>query len=506
MPSPNLQKYLDTDWQDVLRHDIPASFVVFLVALPLSLGIALASGAPVMAGVISAITGGIVVGILGGAPMQVSGPAAGLTVIVFSFIQQFGWGVTCAITVGAGILQTILGAAGIAPLATAVSPAVLHGMLAAIGILIALSQFHVVLGLAPAGKGLTNLFSLPGSVMKLHPGATVLGLLTIATIIVWTKFHPRCLRSLPASLVAVTFTTIISVVFKMNVPRVTLTEKLFTSIQMPILPAGDVPGVLGAILTLTLVASAESLLCALATDQLHTGRRCSLNKELVAQGVGNMVSGALGGLPVSGVIVRSKASLAAGAKTRASAILHGIWILVFVALLPGVIAAIPLSVLAGLLVYTGIRLVSMQHLKNLHNHGEMLVYGVTALSIICINLLAGLAIGFTVALLKLFRKLAHFDIHIGQKNNGWHVLLSGSLTFAGIPKLISRLKVIPPGADVELSLKLQYLDHAGYEALHTWQAAYEKQGGRVLTAETEEALVQPLKDIWVRSNTINGKA
>ncbi|EEG76678.1 SulP family inorganic anion transporter [Dethiobacter alkaliphilus] len=504
------------EFSSTIKTDLPASLVTFLVALPLSLGIALASGAPLMAGVIAAVVGGIVVGALGGAPMQVSGPAAGLTVIIFGLVQQFGWEVTSAMTVSAGILQIILGKLGVAPLAMAISPAVLHGMLAAIGILIALSQAHVVLGAAPAGGGTENLLALPGSIINLDPATTVLGLLTIGILVFWPKIKLRRMQIIPGSLAAVVIATIVSLAFGMNIPRVELAGgNLFASISLPVLPTGNYTTFVAGIFVLTLVASAESLLCAVATDKLHTGPRCCLHKELMAQGAGNTISGLLGGLPITGVIVRSKASISAGAKTRASAILHGLWILIFVVLLPGLVTSIPLSVLAGLLVYTGIQLVNFHHVTELRRYQEMIVYLITVIAIVGINLLAGLGIGLAAALIRLLWKLTRMDIAIEKSGGAWHVTISGALTFAGIPKLTSRLADIPPSEEVKIHLALRYLDHAGCEALNSWQESYEKQGGRVQAAALEEnwSSCQPGKgensplvacnvfeDIWTRNN------
>lgn len=498
---------------ETLVHDLPASLVTFLVALPLSLGIALASGAPLMAGIIAAIIGGTVVGTFGGAPMQVSGPAAGLTVIVFGFVQQFGWGVTCTITVCAGILQILLGLAGVAPLAMAISPAVIHGMMAAIGILIALSQIHVVLGAAAAGKGLANLSALPGSVMNMHPGATFLGLFTIAILLLWPRLKIPAGR-LPGSLAAVALATGVSIIFQIDVARVELSGNLLDFIALPTLPKEGYGAFAVGVTVLTLVASAESLLCAVATEKLHTGPRCCLHKELVAQGLGNTCSGLLGGLPVTGVIVRSKASLSAGARTRTSAILHGVWILIFVTLLPGVIALIPLAVLAGLLVHTGIQLVNLHHMTELRKYQEVFIYAVTVVAIVSINLLAGLAIGFGVALIRLLWKLTHMDVTITNHDNRWYVSIAGTLTFAGVPALSRRLATIPPGADVEIHLALRYLDHAGCEALHAWQESYEAFGGRVHAAAFTESwgLCRPVagsslvngsvfEDVWAQKNS-----
>jgi carbonic anhydrase len=476
-----------SDVRQVINHDLPASLVTFLVALPLSLGIALASGAPLMAGIIAAVIGGVVVGTLGGAPMQVSGPAAGLTVIVFGLVQQYGWETTCAITVCAGILQIVLGLIGIAPVAMAISPAVLHGMLAAIGILIALSQIHVVLGHHPVGGGIANLFAIPSSVFNAHPAAAFLGLMTIAILALWPKLSFRLTRNIPAALAAVVTATALSVILRLDVPRVQLSGSLFSSFTLPVFPVGNYLPFVGGVLVLTLVASAESLLCAVATEKLHSGPRCCLHKELIGQGAGNALSGLLGGLPVTGVIVRSKVSIAAGAKTRASAILHGLWVLVFVALLPGLIMSIPLAVLAGLLVYTGIQLVNLHHVSELRKYQETLVYAVTVAGIVGINLLAGLGIGFATALLRLLWKLTHLDVGVEERGNRWHVKISGTLTFAGIPKLTKRLAVIPPGSEVEVNLALRYLDHAGCEALRSWQENFEKFGGHVFTTAFSES-------------------
>ncbi|HTE16774.1 MAG TPA: SulP family inorganic anion transporter, partial [Armatimonadota bacterium] len=191
-----------------LSSDLPASLVVFLVALPLSLGIALASGAPLMAGIIAAIVGGVVVGLAGGAPLQVSGPAAGLTVIVLGYVQQYGWATMCALTVGAGLLQIALGALGVAPIALGMSPAVIHGMLAAIGILIAISQMHVILGHESGGKGLKNILSLPEHAASLDVATTLVGVLTIAMLVAWPYIPWKGLRAIPGALGAIVVATL----------------------------------------------------------------------------------------------------------------------------------------------------------------------------------------------------------------------------------------------------------------------------------------------------------
>jgi len=474
-----------------LSSDLPASLVVFLVALPLSLGIALASGAPLMGGLIAAVIGGIVIGLVGGAPLQVSGPAAGLTVMVFEYIQRFGWGTTCAITVGAGVLQLLLGSLGVAPIALGISPAVIHALLAAIGILIALSQAHVVLGAKPHGEGLKNLMSLPESFGHMNSSALMLGLLTIAILVLWPKL-PAKLRAFPAALAAVFIATLVSTALGLDVKKVELGGSLLASIKLPIMPQGDLAGIITAVVALCFVASAESLLSAVATDKLHTGPRANLNKELMAQGAGNTLSGLLGGLPVTGVIVRSTTNIGAGAKTQLSAILHGVWVLLFVSFLPSVLGLVPLAALAGLLVFTGLRLVNVGHIRELAHRGEIWIYAVTLVAVVATGLLEGLAIGLGAALLRLLWKLTHVEIHVEQVEGRYEVLIDGTLTFARVPALITKLGQIPTGAEVHVDLALRYLDHAGFEALHSWQSTHEKLGGKVH--------LEHLEEIWSRSN------
>jgi len=477
----------------VFAADVPASLVVFLVALPLCMGIALASGAPIISGLIAGVVGGLVVGVFGGAPLQVSGPAAGLAVMVFGFIQQLGLATTCAIVAAAGLLQMLLGGLKVARAALAISPAVIHGMLAGIGILIVLGQVHIVLGGSPQSSAWQNLRELPAQLADFHGPAAVLGVLTIGLLVLWQVLPAGRLKALPGPLVAVVGATAAAALWGADVARVQLPENLLGSFQMPKLPEGNWGTFAAAVLSLALVASAESLLCAVAVDKMHTGPRANLDRELFAQGMANTLSGLAGGLPISGVIVRSAANVGAGAKTRASGILHGVWLLLFVTLLGSVASLVPLTVLAGLLVVVGVKLVNMNHIRELSHRGELPVYLVTVAGVVGINLLAGIGLGLLVAILKLLWHLGHVHVAVRQKGEVYQVTVSGALTFVGVPRLSTALAGVPSGARVELDLKLETLDHSGHEALENWCDTHRKTGGTVR--------MESLADIWTHKGT-----
>ncbi|WP_426753275.1 SulP family inorganic anion transporter [Myxococcus sp. Y35] len=482
----------------VLATDLPASLVVFLVALPLCMGIALASGAPIVSGLIAGVVGGLVVGIFGGVPLQVSGPAAGLAVMVFGFIQNMGLAMTCAAVAVAGVLQMILGGLKVARGALAISPAVIHGMMAGIGILIVLGQVHIVLGGSPQSSAWQNVKELPGQIADLHGAATLLGLLTLGLMVAW-QFVPGKLKKVPGPLVAVVGATAVATFLGADVARVQLPENILSSIQMPTFPKGDWVTFGTAVLSLALVASAESLLSAVATDKMHTGPRANLDRELFAQGLANTVSGMAGGLPITGVIVRSATNITAGAKTRLSGTLHGVWLLLFTTLLGTVAGLVPLTVLAGLLVFVGAKLVNVHHIRELQKRGELAVYLVTVAGVVGVNLLAGIGMGLAFAVLRLLWHLGSVKVEVQKQTEASYLVrISGALTFVGVPKLSSALAQVPTGSKVELDLAVQTLDHSGHEALESWCDTHRKTGGKVFT--------ESLEDVWSRKGTVKASA
>ncbi|MEU7695538.1 carbonic anhydrase [Microbispora sp. SCL1-1] len=463
------------NWMSVLRHDVPASLVVFLVAVPLSLGVAVASGAPVAAGLVAAVVGGVVAGALGGSVVQVSGPAAGLSLVVAELVHTYGWRATCAITVMAGLLQLALGGLKVARAALGVSPAVVHGMLAGVGVVIALSQLHIVLGGSPRRSALENVLELPAQILDNHTHAVMIGVLTIGVLLVWGRI-PR-LRAVPAPLAALMIATLTAAVSGWDLTKVDL-QGGFASVQGPVMPQGDWHAIAGAVLLVALLAGVESLLTCVASNRLHDGPRADLDRDLTAQGVANMVSGALGGLPVAGVVVRTTTNARAGARTRWSSVLHGVWVLLFTALFAWMIALIPLEALAALLLFIGVQMVNLGHVRNLHNHREVPVYFVTMAGVVLIGLAEGVAIGLGLAALLALRRLAWVSVDVrptGERR--WRVVVTGSLTFLGVPRLTEALRGIPAGAAVELDLHLDFMDNAAFEALHAWRLEHERTGG-----------------------------
>ncbi|WP_021597436.1 SulP family inorganic anion transporter [Actinomadura welshii] len=481
------------------RQDLLASFVVFLVAIPLSLGIAVASGAPVAAGLIAAVAGGIVAGLIGGSPLQVSGPAAGLTVIVAELIQTYGWRATCMITMLGGLLQLALGAVRVARAAFAVSPAVVHGMLAGVGAVLVLAQVHVVLGGSPERSAVTNLRELPGQLAHPHTHPALLGGLTILVLLIWSRL-PRggWLRLVPGPLPAIALATAAVWALGWNARRVDLPDTLFGDWHAPVLPQGDLPGIVGAVLSVALVAAVESLLCGVAIDRARPAgvRHADLDRELIGQGAGNTVSGLLGGLPIAGVIVRSTANLEAGARSRASSVLHGVWVLVLALSCGPLIEQVPLPALAALLIVLGVKLMDTARVRDLRHHREAPAYYVTFAGVVLLGLGEGVLLGIAVMAVLALRRLTRLTVRaehlIPEPGDApgpprVHVVVEGTLTFLGVPKATRVLQDVPAGSSVDLDLNVDFMDHAAFDAIHQWRLAHERQGGRVDIDEIHEA-------------------
>ncbi|MFG3495655.1 bifunctional SulP family inorganic anion transporter/carbonic anhydrase [Streptomyces sp. NPDC047928] len=481
--------------------DLSASIAVFLIALPLSLGIALATGAPLQAGLVAAAVGGIVAGRFGGAPLQVSGPAAGLTVVTAELIQRYGWRTTCAITVLAGLAQLGLSTLRVARSALAVSPAIVHGMIAGIGVTIALAQLHIVLGGTPQSNVVANALGLPGQLADPHTAALSVSVLTVVVLLVWPRLPGRggrIVRKVPAALVSVAAATVLAWAAGMHVPRVDLPS--WSSHALPGIPEGPVLGIAAGVLTVTLVTSVQSLLSAVAVDKLVAARkdtgsqvpRSRLDRELAGQGAANAVSGALGGLPVAGVAVRSVANVSAGAVSRNSTMLHGVWVLLAAFLLVPLLDLIPLPALAALVMVVGVQMVSITHIRSVTRHREVLVYAATLGGVVLIGVLQGVALGIVVATGVAMHRLSRTRITREERDGAEHIRVRGQLTFLAVPRLSRVLHQVPQGAHVVVELDGSFMDHAAYETLQDWQGSHTTRGGRVeLTGRSGGRIAEP---------------
>lgn len=396
------------------RQDFMASLVVFVIAVPLSLGIALASGMPPMAALVSAIVGGLLTGALSGAPLVVSGPAAGLSAMVLGFVHQFGIEAVYKIAIIAGTLQLIFGALRLGRFIGLIPKAILEGVLSAIGLTILLGQLHILMGQSIPGGAIKNLFALPQSFTKALQGmpeihafiapAFAAGLVALGVQLLWPRLAKR-VAWLPSALPATLIGTLFALPWVM--PRVQLAALVpHVASALNQLTLADVlstwPQLLVPAFGLALVASAESLLTARAIDVLaqkrHAHLHTDMEKELLAQGLGNMVAGFLGGMPLTGVMVRSAANFNAGASSRRSTMLHGLFIGLAIMAFPFVLETIPLAVLASILVLTGWKLLNLKALAvALKQHPrEVYLWPLTTFAILSTDLLRGFGTGIAV--------------------------------------------------------------------------------------------------------------
>jgi MFS superfamily sulfate permease-like transporter len=473
----------------VMSRDFTASIVVFLVAMPLCMGIAIASGVPPERGLVTGIIGGLVVGALAGSPLQVSGPAAGLAVVVFELVRDKGLSALGPILMLAGLIQVIAGVMKLGGWFRAISPAVVHGMLAGIGVLIVVGQFHVLFDAKPLPSGLANIAAMPGRLLGLSPDissvelAFAIGLLTIGAMIAWERLRPAALKQVPGALVGVMTGTIAAFAFGLDVTRVTVPESIVSAISLPqtgFLAQYLDPSILTAALAIAFIASAETLLSAAAVDKMHNGVRTNYNKELRAQGIGNLLCGVAGALPMTGVIVRSSANVQAGATTRLSTILHGAWILGFVVLMPWLLREIPMAALGAILVVTGFRLVGLAHVRHLfHSYGILpaLIWAATLVVVVTEDLLTGVLVGIALSLLELVPNMRRLKLKVDS--DGPAMKIAGAATLFSLPKLSDALDAMPAGL-VRLDVsKLSSIDHTCAEMLKDWFGRRRAAGSTV---------------------------
>ena len=442
----------------------------------------------------------MIVGPLSGCPLQISGPAAGLAVIIFELIREHGLEQLGIIIAIAGLVQLAAGFSKFAQWFRAVPPSVIHGMLSGIGVLIFASQFHVMVDDSPKESGILNLASIPMAVWKglsfaadtPHFEACAIGLLTITVLLAWNKVRDKTdwvvVKTLPGSLLAILVATFVTAYLHLEIRFVDLPDNILESLK--IIDPTKIPGLLNWEIffdgvAVAFVAAAETLLTATAVDKMHRGERTNYDRELLAQGAGNVICGAIGGLPMTGVMVRSGVNVSAGAKTRLSAFLHGLWLLLFVAFLPALLELIPRSALAALLVYTGWKLANFGIAKEIRKYGksEVYIYITTVLAIVCIDLLTGVLLGIALSVGKLLYIFSHLEIRVADdvERNRTDVFLKGAATFLSLPRFAERLENVRSNTELHVHLDaLDYIDHACLEMIMAWEETHVAGGGHLV--------------------------
>ncbi|MCK9396138.1 MAG: SulP family inorganic anion transporter [Methylobacter sp.] len=503
------------------RSDLLSGFLVFLIALPLCLGIAMASGFPPMAGIITAIIGGVLVSRISGSFVTINGPAAGLIVVILGSVQSLGEGdamagyrYTLAAIVVASALQVLMGFFKAGRLSSFFPASVVHGMLAAIGIIIMAKQINVVLGTSPE-KG-SSLFStiaqIPHSIMNLNPDIAIIGVSGLIILIIWSVIKNPTVKMIPAPLIVVIVGMGLARYFDLDhehmylflpdahfLPHheatvgpkflVAISDNFMSSFYFPDFSKTLSLEFLEAVVSICLVGSLESLLSAMAVDKLDPYKRHSnLDRDLTAVGAGNLVAGLIGGLPMIAEIVRSSANINNGAKTNWANFFHGALLLLFVVLFPRLIHSIPLASLAALLVFTGFRLASPKEFAKVMGVGkeQLFMFVVTIIGVLATDLLVGVGIGiltkFGIHMLRGVRPNNLFKIHfIIEPKDADSVVVSivGSAIFSNFMSLKTALANLENGKTVIFQLNNAYLiDHTVMEFIHDFQHDYEGQGGQ----------------------------
>lgn len=482
-----------------LKNDLPASVVVFFVALPLCLGIALASGAPLFSGVIAGIIGGIVVGSLSGSKIGVSGPAAGLAAIVLTAIGTLGGyeNFLVAVVLG-GIIQLVFGILKAGIIGYYFPSSVIKGMLTGIGIIIILKQIPHFFGYdaEPLGadsfnesSGENTFTAILNIADNVAIGPTIIGLISLGILVLWSNVlvkKSKIFEIIQGPLVAVAVGIIFYLLTQSNdslaisgshlvsVPVPDGIDSFIGQFSFPNFSAITNPEVWIIAFTIALVASLETLLCVEATDKLDPHKNVTpTNRELLAQGTGNVLSGLVGGLPITQVIVRSSANIQSGGRTKLSAIFHGFLLLISVILIPTLLNMIPLSVLAAILLIVGYKLAKPSLFKTMYNQGwkQSVPFFVTVIGIIFTDLLVGIGLGLGVGIIVILIKSyqnSHF-LHIEDRSNGKHrikMTFAEEVTFFNKGAILKELHSLPRETYLELDVsKTRYLDNDIIEIL-----------------------------------------
>mgnify|MGYP002783580538 CR=1 FL=1 len=506
-----MQQWVSMPSLKTASSDVPAGIVVFLVALPLCLGIALASGAPLFSGIIAGIIGGIVVTIFSGSELSVSGPAAGLASIVAAAITAVGdYPVFLMAVVLAGGIQLAIALMRAGTLGNFIPHCVIKGMLAAIGITIVLKQIPHAVGYASQfldedvflhGAPWLHVLAHPLEALNasvVQPGAIAITLVCLGILIAWELPPIRGTRwsgILPGALVAVVAGTLMNLAFRAFAPEWALTAERQHLVAIPVLDSIAAAGSLitlpdfGAItrpdvwtiaFTIAAIASIETVLCVEATDKMDPQRRIAdVNRELRAQGIGNLSSGLVGGLPITAVIVRSSANVYSGAKTRTSAFVHGLLLLLAVLLIPLLLNEIPLACLAAVLLMVGYKLSSIKLIRSVWREGfaQFVPFIVTVAVIVATDILVGVGTGLLVSVFFLMRAYHRSAMTLAHEGSNYLLRLNKDMSFVHKSKLKETLRRVPDNSFLIVDgIKALYIDHDIYETLKDFEVAAKHRG------------------------------
>ncbi|MDX1960929.1 MAG: SulP family inorganic anion transporter [Leptospiraceae bacterium] len=505
------------DWilglQENWKKDILSGFIVFLIALPLCIGISLASGAPVMAGVFSGIIGGIIGSLLGGSFLTINGPAAGLIAVVLNSINVLGGGdailgfeLTLAAIVFAGLTQILLGFFRAGNLSIFFPSSVIHGMMAAIGIIIISKQVHVLLGVVPKSKSILGLLiEIPESILKLNPQIFLIGVLGIIILAALPKIPVQWVKKIPAPLVVVIVGMILGVYFQLEEEHTftflnqtySIGPKSLVSIPSHIEEGFHFPNFSKTFsynfflmyLTIMLVASIETLLTASAVDKIDPYKReTNMDRELISKGVANTILGFIGGLPIIAEVVRSSANVSNGAKTRFANFFHGIFLLVFIILFPNILHKIPLTALAAILIMVGFKLASPKEFIHTKEKGidQIIVFLTTIILTIIEDLLIGVIAGILVKIIILLlngmklKTMFKANFTVVSENNVHTITIRDTIVFTNFLSLKMALYSIPVSETVIIKLEeVKVIGYTTMEYLNDFIKFYKDKNGKL---------------------------
>lgn len=497
------------------KSDLISGFLVFLIALPLCLGVSMASGFPPVAGIFSAIIGGLVVTFLGGSSLTIKGPAAGLIIIALGAVAELGQGnamlgyrLTLAVIVVSGLLQIIFGWVKSGVLADFFPSAAVHGMLAAIGLIIIAKQLFTMVGAIPDANETLELFmELPHAMKEINPDIAIIGLISLLIMFSYPLVKNKFLKMIPSPLLVILVAIPMGFYFDLEHEHkylfldgheytlgpkflVTLPENLMTAVTFPDFSQIFSMTSIKYIIMFALVGSLESLLSAKAIDGLDPFKRKSnMNKDLVGVGIGNVVVGMIGGLAMISEIVRSSANINNGAKTAWSNFFHGAFLLIFVAFFPLLIHQIPLASLAAMLIYTGYKLASPKEFVHTYKIGkeQLAIFLTTLIVTLVTDLLLGITLGILLKMVihfanglplkYLFKPL--FTVEVVREKETYTVDVFHSAVFSNYIKLKKSLDALPRGKTINVDFSnANLVDHTVMENLHHYQHDYEHNGGK----------------------------